>query len=132
MNPHIGRGKMPGISFSGETSQGPFYRQILEGRKTQTCRKPLNRPIKEGDTLYLYWKMRMPADRKPIHKIGEAVCTKTSRMRYGDFAFNDDFARRDGFKDAEEMQEWFGDPLEFGDEEYDVIEFRLKEASNGR
>lgn len=118
---------MPGISFSGETSQGPFWLQILEGRKIQTCRKPRKRPIKEGDTLYLYWKMRMPENKKPIHKIGEAVCLKVSRMKYGDFAFDDGFARRDGFKDAVELREWFGDPLKFGDEKYDVIEFKLRE-----
>jgi len=113
------------ISFSGETSMGPFWKQILERRKTQTCRKPRKRPIREGDRLFLYWKSRVPKDKKPIHFIGKAVCVMAERKEYGEFAFDDEFARRDGFRDAPEMQEWFGDPLEHADEEYDVILFSL-------
>ena len=113
------------ISFSGETYEGQFWKQILEGRKTQTCRKPRKRPIKKGDKLYLYWKVRMRKTWKPIHFIGEALCTEVERRKYGDFALDDDFARRDGFHDALELQQWFGDPLESAEEEYDVIHFEL-------
>jgi len=104
---------------------GPFWRQILQGRKTQTCRKPRKRPIRQGDRLFLYWKCRVPKDRKAIHFIGKAVCLKVERKKYGEFAFDDEFARRDGFRDFAEMQEWFGDPLEHAHEEYDVILFSL-------
>jgi len=62
----------------------------------------------------------MPKDKKPIHFISKAVCTGVVRMQYGDFAFDDDFARRDGFRDHLELQEWFGDV-----EEYDVITWKL-------
>lgn len=119
---------MPAISFSGTTSRGPFYVLILKREKTQTCRKPRKRPIKKGDKLVLYWKQRVsmkPPNFKPIHKIAVATCVDVERKKYREFAFDDDFARRDGFKDAEEMQEWFGDPLEYADEEYDVIHFVL-------
>lgn len=112
---------MPLISFSGESSLGPFWRLILDGRKTQTCRKPRIRPVKTGDKLRLYWKCRVPKCEKPIHFIGEAVCTGVTRMFYEDFAFNDDFARRDGFSDCFELQSWFGDPAVYGYERYDVI-----------
>ena len=116
---------MPAISFSGETSQGPFYTQILEGRKTQTCRAPRKKPIQKGDILYLYWKQRIPAHLKPIHLIGTAYCTNVRRMRYREFAHDDEFAKRDGFRDTREMQDWFGDPRDYGYEEYDVISFKL-------
>lgn len=115
---------MPLVSFSGETSQGPFYKQIQEGRKTQTCRSPRKNPVIPGHTLYLYWKVRIPVEKKPIHFIGLAVCLKVERKKYHEFAFDDEFAHADGFRDAEEMQEWFGDPLEYADEEYDVIHFK--------
>lgn len=77
--------------------------------------------------MILYWKQRTPKDKKPIHKIAEAVCVDVERKRYVDFAFDDDFARKDGFSDAEEMQKWFSDPLEYADEEYDVIRFQITE-----
>jgi len=116
---------MPMISFSGETSQGPFWRQILKGIKVQTCRRPRKYPIHEGDILQLYWKVRLRKDKKPIHFIGQARCIKVERKRYANFAFNDEFAKRDGFRDAEEMQEWFGNPLVYADDEMDVIHFKL-------
>ena len=121
---------MPAISFSGETSKGAFWQQIREGRKTQTCRKPRRNPVQKGDVLYLYWKQRIPADQKPIHFIGTAYCTSVKRIRYAQFAYDSDFAQRDGFRDFVEMQEWFGDPLEYGSDEYDVISFKL--VSRGR
>jgi len=120
---------MPLMSFSGETSRGPFWKQILAGRKSQTARKPRKRAITKGATLYLYWKCRVPKDKKPVHFIGKATCTKVERMRYGDFAFDDDFARRDGFKDHLELQEWFGFPPWHLDDEYDVITWKLQKSS---
>lgn len=116
---------MPLISFSGETSQGPFWKQILEGKKTQTCRKPRKRPIKKGDKLRLYWKCRIPEHKKPIHFIGEAICTKVERLRYKDFAYDEDFAQRDGFSNYVEMWGWFGAPSIYGHERYDVIHFKI-------
>lgn len=116
---------MPMISFSGETSQGPFWKQIQEGKKTQTVRRPRKKPICEGDTLYLYWKVRVPRDKKPIHLIHTAVCTRVRRLTYIEFAFDDAFARRDGFRDIHELHEWFGDPFLSPGTEYVVIEWEL-------
>lgn len=113
------------ISFSGETYEGPFYTQILEGRKTQTCRRPRKRPIKKDDKLRLYWMVRMRKDLKPIHFIANALCTKVERKKYKEFAYDDDFARRDGFHNSKELREWFGDPLANGNLEYDVIHFKI-------
>lgn len=112
---------MPAISFSCITHKGPCWYLILIGEKRQTVRKPRVRPISPGHILKLYWKQRIPANKKPIHLIGQAQCRNVERIYYKDFAFNDDFARADGFRNAEEMQEWFGDPLEYAMDEYDVI-----------
>lgn len=114
---------MPMLSFSGESYEGPFWKQILEGRKIQTCRKPRKHPIRQGDVLFLYWKVRMPKARKEIHYIGKATCVKVERKKYREFAFDDEFARRDGFHESRELREWFGDPEKNGDDEYDVITF---------
>jgi len=114
---------MPLLSFSGETFEGPFWKQILNGKKIQTCRKPRKHPIKPSDTLFLYWKVRMPKAKKEIHFIGKAICTKVERKKYSAFAFDDKFASRDGFHDSRELRDWFGDPVIYGDEEYDVITF---------
>jgi len=116
---------MPAISFSGTTSRGPFWKQIMRGWKTQTCRKPRKNPIRKGDFLKLYWKQRVPRDKKPIHFIGYARCVAIERKKYRDFAYDDEFARRDGFRDSAELREWFGDPEIYGDEEYDVIHFKF-------
>ena len=115
---------MPSVSFSGVSSRGPFWRQIVRGLKVQTCRRPRRRPIKEGDLLKLYWKQRVPKEKKPVHFIGYALCTGVERLRYRDFAYDDEFARRDGFGDSAELREWFGDPEIYGDTEYDVIHFK--------
>jgi len=123
---------MPAISFSGETSQGPFWKQILEERKTQTCREPRVHPIKEGDDLTLYWKQRTPKHLKPIHLIGTARCLKVERKRYKEFAFDDEFARRDGFKDSRELRIFFGDPRVYGGQEYDVIHFKMETKETPR
>ena len=113
------------LSFSGETKRGPFYTQILRREKTQTCRAPRSRPIKAGDNLALYWKQRLPKDKKPIHLIGYAKCMSVEQRPYLSFAYDDEFARRDGFTDSTELREWFGDPSIYGREVYDVISFRL-------
>lgn len=121
--------KIPALSFSGVTSLGPFWLLIRKEIKTQTCRMPRKKPIKKGDILFLYWRQRqskkLKAERGEPHKIGVAKCVKVERMKYRDFAFNSDFARRDGFASSIELRQWFGNPEFFGDEEYDVIHFQM-------
>jgi hypothetical protein len=108
---------MPGLSFSGVPKRGPFWWQIITGQKIQTCREPRVRPFKDGDTLYLYWKMRTPKTKKPIHHIGNAIARPVLHSHYRNFAYDNDFAKRDGFEDYKELQEWFGDPDGFIEEE---------------
>ena len=68
---------MPSISFSGTPMRGAFWDLIIKGEKTQTIRKPRKRPFKVGDTLYLYWKMRQPKDKKPVHLIALSKIKRT-------------------------------------------------------
>ena len=114
---------MAGISFSGTTRLGPFWKQVGLKEKNQTVREPRKRKIKEGETLYLYWKMRVPIHEKPVHKIGEATCTRVDQVQYKDFCEDLAFARKDGFSSLREMHRWFGDPREYGSTEYEVIQW---------
>lgn len=63
---------MPGLSFM------PRFAPLVEsGQKRQTIRKVRKRPIKVGDTLYLWEAQRTPARRY----LGEVVCTSVDELR---------------------------------------------------
>lgn len=111
------------LSFSGEPERGPFWVQILEREKNQTVRPPRKRPIKPGEILHIYWKVRVPKDKKPVHKLGTANCLYVQRLTYADFYWDDAFAEADGFVDRKELQEWFGPPLSNFWKQYDLIMF---------
>lgn len=115
----------PALSFSGETSRGAFWVQILLELKNQTLRNPRKRPIKVGDLLKLYWKQRLSAHKKPIHLIGEAECIAVDRLLYNSYLVHEDAGRKDGFKDNAELREWLGDPELYGLEPYDVIQWKI-------
>lgn len=61
---------MAGLSFS------VFKDKILDGSKRQTIRAIRKNPIKEGETLYLWWKQRSP-ERK---KLGNATCESVRKV----------------------------------------------------
>jgi len=88
---------MPLIGFT------VFKDKIISGEKRQTIRKPRKRPIKVGDTLYLYWHLR----QKDCELLQVVKCKEVITMKYKDFAYDDDIAKRDGFKNSEEMRKWF-------------------------
>lgn len=98
------------ISFSGSPEAGPFWRSILEGTKTQTIRQPRKdgRPhVKVGEATKLYWRVRTPKERKPIHLIGTAMVTdyfETTLLKLWD---DEENAKRDGFVDLDEFRDWF-------------------------
>lgn len=105
---------MPALSFSGTPKRGPSWKLIQDGEKTITTRKPRKNPIKEGDNLYLYWKQRVSADKKPVHKIGDATCTKTTRysnlhamlLSLGSQGAMD-YLDREGFANLGELITWW-------------------------
>ena len=62
---------MPALSFKKQ-----FATMVESGKKHQTIRKTRKRPIKVGDTLYLYTGMRT----KSCRKLGEAVCKSAENI----------------------------------------------------
>ena len=121
---------MPALNFS------VFVDQVENGLrahprpgvrcKTQTIRKMRKRPIKAGDTLYLYTKQRTRNSRK----LGEVTCKSADHIEMDEICYSngdvmgywiaingqelrccdeqDALARADGFENREEFFEWFG------------------------
>jgi len=58
---------MPSLGFS------VFKEKVLDGSKRQTIRKLRKHPIKIGDKLFLFWKMRT----KQCERLGEGTCAET-------------------------------------------------------
>ena len=103
---------MAGLSFS------VFKGKILSGAKRQTIRAVRKNPIKEGGTLYMYWKQRSPE----CEKLGEAKCIKVREISIctDSYNFPDDqyslvdhpvhlnnFAIADGFNNWQELVKFF-------------------------
>lgn len=79
--------------------------KLLDGSKTQTIRKPRKHPIKVGDTLYIYWKLRT----KECEKLGEAIVTNVVRKRLVDIDNED--AVKDGFKNLSDFDKRFHEEM---------------------
>jgi len=107
---------MPLIGFT------VFKDKILSGEKRQTIRPMRKYPIKMGDRLYLYWKLRT----KQCEKLGEAICTEVFDIRFNARQGTDSFifyttmvpysqrqitelAQMDGFNNSLELLHWFLD-----------------------
>jgi len=77
---------MPLIGFT------KLKEKLLDGSKTQTIRKPRKHPIKVGDKLFIYWKLRT----KSCEKLGEGLVTKIVKKRFDRLTEED--AVKDGFE----------------------------------
>jgi len=90
--------------------------KVERGECRQTIRAERKYPVKVGDTLYHYRRLRSPQARKVL----ETVCTETFQIMLGtsltgkvhwvsERPFDDfnEIARLDGFKDKFEMADWF-------------------------
>ena len=71
--------------------------KLLDGSKTQTIRRPRKHPIKVGDTLFIYWKLRT----KECKKLGEGMVTRIQRKFLGEMTNRD--AVLDGFNNRKEL-----------------------------
>ena len=93
--------------------------KLLDGSKTQTIRKPRKHPIRVGDKLYIYWKLRT----KECEKLGEAIVTKTVRKKLEDITNED--AIKDGFADLFDFLYVFTEMHTdaYMDDEFDIITF---------
>ena len=88
---------MVAISFS------VFKEKILDGTKRQTIRKSRKKPIKVGDTLQLYWKLRT----KETELLKEVTCRELINIKLTDVLFDEKIAKEDGFENIFEMQNFF-------------------------
>jgi len=85
---------MPMLAFT------KFRDKLLSGEKTQTIRLHRKHPIKLGEILYIYWRLRT----KQCEKLFEAHCTSMDTHPFREIAYDETIARLDGFKDSEEMR----------------------------
>ena len=93
--------------------------KLLDETKTQTIRKPRKHPIKKGDKLFIYWKLRT----KECEKLGEAIVTKIVRKSFCEI--NEEDAVLDGFNNLCELiiaLDAMHDPRH--DTLFDIITFR--------
>jgi len=108
------------ISFKEGTLAGPFWWQIIQGRKTQTIRVPRNdgRPhVIVGTTVKLYYKMRAKRVEKPTkgtekamnlpHLIAYAEIKSYEEISLLDVWFDEKNAIADGFENLDEFRLWF-------------------------
>lgn len=63
--------------------------------------------MKLDHTFRLYWKMRTPIDRKPIHLIGVAICVEYETVYLHEMWEDESNALLDGFSDLNEFRDWF-------------------------
>jgi len=101
---------MPALNF-----QERFATPVQNGQKRQTIRRIWKRPIKAGDTLYLYTGMRTHKCRC-LRKIEICKSTEEIEIRWNLVVFYpigylqwdlNRFAKYDGFNNWIEMRNWF-------------------------
>lgn len=94
--------------------------KLLDESKTQTIRKPRKHPIKEGDKLFIYWKLRT----KQCEKLGEGIVTKVLRKQLNKMDNED--AIKDGFDDVYDFVDIFTrmHPKAYWETEFDIITWR--------
>lgn len=110
---------MPLLNFKKQ-----FVPSIENGTKRQTVRAKRKKPIKVGDTLYLYTGLRT----KQTKRIANAICTELWEIRINNASIVlcqeseterfmelltgkqlDDMAILDGFKDWQDMKQFWVD-----------------------
>ena len=79
----------PAISFS------IFRDRLLDGTKCQTIRKPRKRPLKMGDKLYVFWKLRT----KECERLGTTRVINVEPKR--GWSLTEEDAKKDGFVGTE-------------------------------
>lgn len=94
--------------------------KLLDGSKTQTIRKPRKHPIKVGDKLFIYWKLRT----KQCQKLGEGIVTKVVRKPLEKITNED--AVKDGFLDIVDFMDKFTEihPEAYLETEFNIITWR--------
>lgn len=114
---------MPLVSFK------VFKEKLISGEKVQTIRKVRLNPINLGDTLYIWWKSRSKLEKEFLFA---STCTKVTPVAISvvdssitlagelitEPAAKDEFARKDGFDDADKFFAFFAG---YGDETFEGV-----------
>ena len=97
--------------------QEQFANDVENGKKRQTIRKQRKQPFKLGETLYLYTGLRtkkvkklMEIKCKSIEKVkirGTGITLNSGEIIRYQYYRADLYAQDDGFKDFNEMRDWF-------------------------
>ena len=117
---------MPALSFSCRNKK----QALINKECSQTIRPKRKNPnFRVGDRLYIYWKQRVPEEKKDVHKIGEGIVTQVDSIRFTPTRAMGSFveplsvlAKKDGFESKREMWAWF--EKRYSSELYD-IDFRI-------
>jgi len=129
----------PALSFSCENKK----QDLIEKKCSQTIREPRKNPIQVGDKLHIYWKQRVPEEKKTHHKIGEGVVTETYNITMGGNFIEgeilgdetiEEIAKKDGFENQIEFEKWFEDRYNLDEvfckpKSFKIIRWNWKEAS---
>ena len=93
--------------------------KLEDESKLQTIRLPRKVSIKEGDTLFIYWKLRT----KECRKLGHAYAHSVVRKKFSEITELD--AQRDGFSNLLDFKKAFCEmhPQVTESTEVDVIRF---------
>jgi len=88
-----------------------FEDKVRSGEKKQTIR-PFEdyRHLKVGNKVHCYSTEKREGVKRPVLKelLYVGVCTEIiAPILYKDFMLDDQIAKLDGFKDAEDMRQWF-------------------------
>jgi len=96
-----------------------LHDHVRDGTKRQTIRRYRKRPVKVGDTLYLYWHLR----QRDCHLLRVEKCVETFTEPWGKLKVSEEVAKRDGFKSPAEMLEWINETHHLPDDEelFDII-----------
>lgn len=86
--------------------QPQFHASVCAGTKLQTIRPPRQRPIQPGDTLSLRAWTGLPYGSRQ-RELARGVCVAADPIEIGPDFRDDEEARRDGFRDALAMRDWF-------------------------
>lgn len=83
--------------------------KIERGEKRQTIRLARKYPIKVGDKLYLYWKLRTKECQRilPKEDYPAPVCTESLRLPWRVLVQMPDIAERDGFHSSYAFLDFF-------------------------
>ena len=87
-----------------------LFDKVRRREKRQTIRPFENyRRLKVGDKVHCYSTKKVSYSKRPIldELLHVGICTEILVKPWGEIKNDDEVARLDGFRDAEDMKKWF-------------------------